>query len=224
MSDSNPDAENSTRTTDGCDCCGGSREAASTTPDSQQRWIGDADPLAATLPSDVRAALGRLLGAESVETIGEWVREIRRRTGGGAIGVADLCFADEETPHRAEVDGETHHFLCFYDAVALAGLSDATVDIRTESPDGTAIEARAAGTDELSVTPGEAVFSFGVDRSVDPPSDGDPAPADIYRAVCPYVTAFPDRAAYESWAASVDAATVAMPLAGATELATALIE
>ena len=38
-------------------------------------------------------------------------------------------------------------------------------------------------------------------------------------AVCPYVKAFPDREEYERWADGVPAATVAMPLMEAVDLA-----
>ncbi|AUX07828.1 alkylmercury lyase [Halalkaliarchaeum desulfuricum] len=112
---------------------------------------------------------------------------------------------------------------CFYDAVILAALSDREVDIRTESPDGTVIEARAVGSDQLTVTPGGAVFSFGIDEGVNPPPDGGPTLEQGYAAICPYVKAFPSREAYRRWAETVPAATVAMPLSGATELAGELV-
>jgi len=220
MSEHEAEPENGTDRA--CDCCGVAVESGGETGTAGRRWLGDTDPMTADLPDDVRRALGRLLGGEAVGTLGWWVEEIKQRTGGGSIGVADLCHADGETPHRGTVDGETYHFLCFYDAVVLAALTGGAVDIRTESPGGTVVEARAVGTDELSVSPEGAAFSFGADAST-VPADGDPSHADVYAAVCPYVRAFPDRAAYEHWAASVDAATVAMPLSGATDLADALV-
>lgn len=186
------------------------------------RWLGDSQGLEAPLPSDVRTGLGRLLGADSIETLAEWIAEVRRRTG-GPIAVDDLCHADEETPHWGEVDGERHYFRCFYDAVVLSALVERPVAIRTESPAGTEIEARAAGGTDLTVVPETAAFSFGVDESVSPPPDGEPSHADVYAAVCPFVRAFPDRESYDRWADAVPAATVAMPLEGATELAAALL-
>ncbi|WP_226004721.1 organomercurial lyase [Natrinema salinisoli] len=187
------------------------------------RWIPESQPLEAPLPDDVRAALGRLLGGGSVETLDEWVTAVRRRTGGGPITVDDLCHAGEETAHWGEIEGERYHFRCFYDAVILSALTETPVTIRTESPDGMVIEARSVGTAELTVSPDEAVFSFGVDETVAPPADGEPSRADIYAAVCPSVRAFPDLEAYERWAATVPVATVAMPLAGATDLAAELV-
>ena len=189
-----------------------------------ERWLATDAVLDAELPEDVRAALGRLVGEDSVETLGDWLAEVRDRVGGGAIAVEDLCHADEETGHRAELGGETYHFQCFYDAVILSALAESSVDVRTESPDGTVVEARAAGTGDLTVTPETATFSFGVAESVEPPEDGAPSHADVYAAVCPYVRAFPNAAAYERWAETVPAATVGMPLAGATDVAEKLVE
>jgi len=188
----------------------------------QHRPAGGPSALDARLPDDLRTALGRFLGGEPVDTLGEWVAAVRRETD-GPITAEDLCHASEETPHWGVADGERYHFLCFYDAVALAAIDDRPVDIRTESPDGEVVEARAIGTDELTVTPDEAVFSFGVDADAVADSDDGPALRDAYEAVCPYVKAFPSRAAYERWAERVDAPTVAAPLAGATELAAALV-
>ncbi|WP_255681802.1 organomercurial lyase [Natrinema sp. SYSU A 869] len=110
----------------------------------------------------------------------------------------------------------------FYDAVLLSAFAERPVAIRTESPDGTILEARAVGTTVSTVSPDGAVVSFGVDDTVAPP-DGEPSHADIYTAVCPYVRAFPGHEAYERWADTVPAATVAMPLAGTTEIAAALV-
>jgi len=227
------------------------------------RWIAGDAALDAELPPALQSALGRFLGTGPVETVGEWAAEIRRRVDGDAVGVADLCLTDEETEHWGTVGGERHHFACFYDAVILAALSDRPVEIRTESPDGTVIEARAVGGErhhfacfydavilaalsdrpveirtespdgtviearavggtELTATPEGAVFSFGIERGVEPPSEGGPTLERGYAAVCPYVKAFPNRDAHERWAADVPAATVAMPLAGATGLAAAL--
>jgi hypothetical protein len=209
---------------DPCPCCGDVDEPNATGDLTGDRWIADDSPLDAALPPDVRSTLGRFLGVESVDTLGEWAAAVRRQVGGGSIAVEDLCLTDEETPHRGTVGDERYHFACFYDAVVLSALSDRPVDIETESPDGTRIAARAAGTDELTVTPDAAVFSFGIDDSVEPPADGGPSLQRAYAAICPYVRAFPDRAAYERWAADVSAATVALPLAAGTDLAEALVQ
>ena len=207
-----------------CACSGGSDSRKANVGATAERWLGGGSALDAELPADVQTALGRLGSEDAIETLGGWIAEVRRRTVGGPIGVEDLCHADRETGHRGELDGETYHFQCFYDAVILSALTETPVDIQTRSPDGTVVEARASGTADLTVTPETAVFSFGVEDSVDPPADGEPSHADIYAAVCPYVRAFPDKEAYERWAKTVSAATVALPLEGATEMAAALVE
>ncbi|WP_226023904.1 organomercurial lyase [Halomicrobium salinisoli] len=190
---------------------------------SADRWLGGADVLDARLPADLRSALGDFVGRESVDTLGEWAAEIRRFAGDGTVDIDQLCRDDGGTDHWGTVDGERYHFRCFYDAVVLAALEERPVDVRTVSPGGTVVEAHADGRGELSVTPGAAVFSVGIATDAGERSGGDPTLEDGYAAVCPYVRAFPDREAYEQWADDAPAATVAMPLSGATELADALV-
>jgi hypothetical protein len=180
--------------------------------------------LTTPLPSDLQSALGAFVGREAIETLDEWTAVVRQYTREDSISVDELCHADDPTPHWGELDGDRYHFVCFYDAVLLSALADQPVDIRTESPDGTVIEARAVGHSELSVTPEEAVFSFGMRTEAAANADGEPTIEELYSAGCPYVKAFPDREAYERWAETVPASTVATPLSGATDLAAALIE
>lgn len=208
---------------DSCPCCGGTDTLNAESAASAERRITGGSTLDAELPRDLRSDLGRFLGVESVDTLGEWAVEVRQHVGGGSITVEDLCRVDEATEHWGTVAGQRYHFACFYDAVILAALMDRPVDIRTKSPGGTVIHARAVGTDELSVTRAEAVFSFGIDETVEAPSNDRPTLERGYAAICPYVKAFPEPKAYERWARSVPAATVAMPLAGATELAAELV-
>jgi len=191
---------------------------------ADDRWLTEEPILDAALPAEVARLLGRLLGADPVETLGAWVAQVRHHTGGGSISINDLCHTDVDSPHRGEFDGETYGFRCFYDAVVLAALADEPVDIRTESPGGLTIEATAAGTDDLRVAPPDAVFSFGIDEAVEPPEDGIPSATDVFTAVCPYVKAFPDATAYEAWAETTEAATAAIPLDEATVIAAALVE
>lgn len=206
------------------DCGCTTTERHRTTTAGEATVIRDGDPLEVPLPEDVRAALGRLLGSDPLPTLGEWADRVGQRVGAGdGIDVEDLCHADD-TAHWGEADGERHHFVCFYDAVALAALTDRSVDVRTESPDGTVIEARATGDGDLTVTPEEAVFSFGVATDIEAADDGEVTHADVYGAICPYVKAFPNEAAYKEWAEDVPAATVGIPLSGATGLAAALVD
>jgi hypothetical protein len=204
-------------------CCG------PVTPDPVEadggtaHWEPDGVGLDEPLPADLQSALGQFVGRDSVATLGEWVTEVREVTGGGSMSLEALCHTDEETGHWGEMDGERYHFACFYDAVIMAAIADEPVDIHTESPDCDVIEAHSLGGVDLSVTPESAVFSFGISTDVVTGDDG-PTLQDGYQAVCPYVKAFPNREDYEAWAETVDAATVAMPLVGATELARALAE
>ena len=211
-------------TEDSCPCCGSVTERDSGTDSSTEQWRIDGSVLTTELPDELGSTLGRLLGTGPVDTLGGWVAAVRYHTDGSSITTEELCLSDDETEHWGIVDGEKHHFACFYDAVILAALVDSPVAIRTKSPDGTVIEARAVGTDELTVTPDDAVFSFGIDKDVSPPSEGGPDLEDGYAAICPYVKAFSSRDAYEQWTASVHAPTVDMSLGGATELAAALVD
>jgi alkylmercury lyase len=202
------------------------RDAASeeSTAEATQRVLTGPDVLDATLPEDVQAAFARLLDDDAVDTLGEWTAEIRERTGGGSIGVDDLCHVPGPSDHYGETPDETYHFACFFDAVVLAALVDETVDVHTESPSGVAVEATATDAEDLSATPPEAVVSFGVSEDVDPPADGEPTHGDVYAAVCPYVRAFPNAATYAEWAADAPAATIAVPMTDATAFAAALVE
>ena len=208
---------------DSCPCCGDVTEHSVGNDSSTEPWKPDDSVLVAELPGELGSALGRFLGVESVETLGGWAAAVRDRIDGDSISIDDLCVTDDETDHWGIVDGEKHYFACFYDAVILAAIVDRPVDIRTTSPNGVPIEARAVGTDELTVNPTEAVFSFGIGNDVPPPSEDGPSLERGYAAICPYVNAFQNRRSYERWARSVHAPTVGMPLAGATELAAALV-
>lgn len=185
-----------------------------------ERWLGGTDVLDADLPTAFRTEMSRFLGRE-VTTLGEWVAALRDANG-GAIDAEMLCHAGGTTPHRATLDGETYHFQCFYDAVALARLRDGAVDVRTESPDGDVIEANSDGHG-IDPTPSTAVVSFGVEHGAST-ADEEPTIRETYGAICPYVKAFPDREAYASWADSVDAETVAIPLAEGVPVAGGLVD
>lgn len=208
-------------TTDGC-CGGDARTRTDNCGDAN--WLDGPDVLDQQLPVDLQTALGSFVGRGTVDTLAEWASEIRRHTGGGSIEVDQLCHTDEKTDHWGDVNGERYHFRCFYDAVVLAALEDRPVDVHSISPDDTVVEARAVGSEELSVTPESAVFSLGIARDAHERSDGNPTLQDSYAAICPYVKAFPDRDAYEAWADDDSAVTVATPLSGATAFAQALTE
>lgn len=174
------------------------------------------------VPPDLRAAMGRFLGRESVGTVEEFLVGMRTELPGVSLEISDLCHADGPTGHAGITDDETYHFQCFYDAVVLAQLSEQPVDIRTEAPGGTVIRARASGSGDVTTAPESAVMSFGLRRDVAPPESGSPDIEAAYGAICPFVKAFPDRTVYEEWAETVPAATVGLSLADATGIATLL--
>ncbi len=184
----------------------------------------DGTVLDAQLPEDLQRALERFLDGATVETLDDWVTEVRQRTGGGAIEVKDLCHERAETDHWGDLDGERYYFTCFFDAVLLAAVTDRRVNIRTESPAGTVIEATATGDGELSVDPPGTLVSFGIATTADTAPDQEPTHEDVYESMCPVVNAFPTPQAYEQWTETVAASTVAVPLEDATELAAALVE
>jgi alkylmercury lyase len=234
----------STMPNDTCDCCDGDRtnatartgdsrrhdDAASGTPDETatetpddglvERVLSGDAPLDDPLPADLGRALGDRLRVDRVRTLREFAETVRDHLG-GPVAVGDLCHAPAPTPHWGDHDGERHHFDCFYDAVVLAALRDGPVDVRTESPGGTVVEARAVGTDDLRVDPEGAVFSVGCAADFSPV--GEPSHHELYDAVCPYVRAFPSAAAYDRWRRTVPAPTVVTGLDGATDLAAALV-
>lgn len=188
-------------------------------------WSTDDDDVMRTpLPEAMQVALETLFGGASISTLEEWVEAIRTHVDGTSFGIEDLCHASEPTGHRAEVAGDTYHFMCFYDAVVLAALAETSVEIMTRSPNGTDIEATAIGGESLTVTPDDVVTSFGVASQANRSAGQSPSVEDLYRAVCPSVKAFPDRAAYSNWAADHEVPTVGIPLGDAIEIATALAE
>lgn len=184
----------------------------------------DSNVLTTPLPLELQDATHAIFTESSIETLAEWVERVRVHLDGNSVTVDDLCQTSEPTGHRAELGDDTYHFMCFYDAVVLAALAESAVDITTRSPGGTEIEARAIGTDSLTVTPGSVVTSFGVAMEASPDQGTVPSIDDVYRAVCPYVKAFPDYAAYRRWADEQAAPTVAMPLGDATAIARALVD
>ncbi len=187
------------------------------------RVLPASDPLEAPLPADLREDLAELLDREDIPTLEAFAGALRETFGNRAVEADDLCFTDEPTPHRATVAGETYTFACFYDAVILAALRERPVSIRTESPDGTVIEATADGQGRLAVEPASAVYSFGVDPSVTAPGEGLTLERG-YEAICPFVKAFPNAATYHDWRNRHAVPTVALSLSDATDLAGLLVD
>jgi len=218
--------------TQGCSCCGDTDDrfeyhTAKVRLQSEGELIetnADTSALAVRLPDDVQGALERLLHGGSVQTLGDWVDEVRERTGGGSIAIEDLCHEQEETEHWGDIDGQRYYFTCFFDAVVLAALTDERVELESESPEGTTIEATATNGGDLRVDPPGTLVSFGVATTEALVPDDEPTREDVYSSMCPVVKAFPSPQSYERWSRTVPAATVAMPLEDATDIAAALAE
>jgi len=218
--------------TGGCSCCGAGDDrfeyyTRKVRLESEGELIepdGDTGILEVDLPEDVQDSLEGFLQGASVQTLGDWVEEVRAGTGGGAIAVEDLCHEEEDTGHWGEIDGERYHFTCFFDAVVLAALTAERVEIVSESPEGTEVEATVDENGELTVDPPGTLVSFGVLTTAGSVPEGEPTREDVYASVCPVVKAFPSPGAYEEWSRTVPAATVAMPLFDATAIAAALVE
>lgn len=203
-------------------CCDEQSEPTAEQSSSGQ-VLSESAPGKASLPEELGTALGQFLGQKPVTTLDEWARALRQQVG-GPLSIEELCTTDQETDHWGTVGDERRHFLCFYDAVILAALSPDPVEIHTQSPDGSVIEARAVGTELVDVTPPDAVFSIGIKPNRKPLSDGSRSLEDAYTAICPFVKAFPDVKSYEHWAESVSGATVGLSLDGAAKFAAALVE
>lgn len=187
-------------------------------------WIGQSEPTAAVLPEAFQTTVEQFLGTGGIDTLGDVVAGLRRQTDSGPLGVEDLCHADTDTEHWGVMNGETYHFQCFYDALVLSELADTAVEIRTKSPQGSVIRARWRDNGELTVDPTDAVMSFGIDERAPEHAEEGPTVDQLYAVICPYVKAFADRTAYETWAETADAVTVGIPFSQASGIATRLVE
>jgi len=182
-----------------------------------------------SIPPAVGEALGALYGRDAPETGDEWVtilRETVERVEGRPPTATDLCTA-ADGDHVFVPDGgaDAQSYRCPLDPLVYPFLTGTVGAIRSPAPDGESEITVEVGADGIEVSHADAVVSLGVARGLE---DTDPTLATVYRDVCPYVRAFPDEAAYERWAADVDAETTALParegVGLARELADALFE
>lgn len=200
---------------------------------------GRSDGAAEYSGPDVPAPLGERLQTafrldERPRTFADWVGAMARvvERDGLTLDLDTLCTTDR-SPHRAAFDGETRYFRCVLDAMIVPFLFDDvdTVAVRTAGPlSGDAVEivvdGRAVGVGvkgrAVEVEPPGALTSFGVADDVSEPGPDEMGPSLAYGRVCPYVRAFPSPGEYETWAGTVDAVTVPVPVEDALELARAL--
>lgn len=176
------------------------------------------------IPTPLGERLERGLGLDDrPETFGDWVEAMLTIAERGDLDVdLDALCTTEESPHRATYGGESQHYQCVLDPIIVPFLADGgRIDVETECPaSGRPIEFTVTET-SMTVDPATAVLSFGIDADVDAP-DGIASPALVYGRICPSVNAFATREEYETWAADVDAVTMALSADDALALARAL--
>lgn len=176
------------------------------------------------LPDDVGRALGELFGTDPPATFGDWIEGVHEALGEAEWmppRVRDLCH-DAEGKHLARTPSQSYRFTCVLDAFALHALVDEPVTVESSVPGGgeVALEVTDQG---VSADPSTTVLSFGT--AVDPDLPDERSPAAAYGQTCPYIHAFPTRAAYESWDESTpDGVTTVVSPREARDLAAALVE
>lgn len=190
-----------------CACCGGSMS------EPERPWFDD---VYASLPTAVSDALAPFNAGRPVASLADWAATIRRATG-GVVTVDELCLVHDDSPHHAIMDGTRYDFACCIDAVILAAIEERAVRVATRSPDGDDIFLLVDSDGDVRANPIDTVFSFGVDTRVEPADP--PTLADAYRAICPYVKAFPSVEEYDRWSAETHVPTVSFSGETVTELA-----
>jgi hypothetical protein len=163
-----------------------------------------------SLPPDVAGHLQTLYGTDGpLDDAAAWIEATRTRIDvpdGDRPTVEDLC-TSADGAHRFEAaDGDVEQaYVCVLDPLAYPfiagtpGRIESTTQVREET---VTID---VGADGVSVSHPEAVVSIGVSEYVEPVDRL--APEVVYRQVCGYTHLFADQAEYETWDASVEAAT-----------------
>lgn len=180
------------------------------------------------IPTEMGEQLEVALGlGDRPRTFGDWVEELAAiaERDGVEVGLETLCTADD-SPHRATFDGGTQHYQCVQDAFVVPFLAGdvGAVEIETESPVRGERIRFTVSADGIDVEPAGVVMSFGVAADADSPASDVPSPVLAYGRVCPYGNAFVSEDEYETWAADVDAFTMAVSPADTLEFARAVGE
>lgn len=174
-----------------------------------------------TTDSEYRGpAIGTELGEQSKlvlglddrpETFGDWVRALAHIADRDDVEVnLDMLCTAEESPHEARFDGKTQHYQCVLDPFVVPFLADEmdTVEIETRSPVSDEVIKLTVTESGIEANPSDAVFSFGVDATVEVPPEGGVSPVYAYGIFCPYGNVFASYEEYEEWAEGVEALTM----------------
>lgn len=169
------------------------------------------------LATDVAEAFRRAGGLDArPKTLGDGFEAVtgRLKEEGVTVTLEDM-YQPEPTRHSVHA-GDTVEFVpCVMDAMIVAlRLDTDPVEIHSEPPGGDETVRFQVTEDEITVTPEDAVVSFGLglEESVDPDFDSiDESlndPNTPIPTTCSVINSFPDSAAYERWVAGVTDAAV----------------
>lgn len=159
---------------------------------------------------------------ERPEIFADWVNAMSQIADRDDITVdLDMLCSTEESPHRAQFNGETVFYQCVQDPIIAPFLADEidSIEIQTQSPMSDEVIELTVTKSGISSSPSNAVFSFGVDATVEEPPENVVSPIVAYELFCPYGHAFPSFDEYEEWADEVNAVTMAISLEDTFELA-----
>lgn len=177
-----------------------------------------------SLPPHVGARLAAFYDREEpFETAAEWVDVMERhlREEVGEIDPDTVMCTTPDGGHEVAVGEETRSYVCVLDPLAVPFLEGAPATVTSTAPAGDGTVTIRVGDGGVSVSPPGAVLSLGVGHDV---ADVEPTLEAAYEQLCAYTHAFASPAAYESWAAGVDASTTSLPAGRGVALAGALVE
>lgn len=157
---------------------------------------------------------------EPPATMGELLDRVGRVDGFIPDGAdwRDLLVSDEATLHEVRVDGETLHTYCVLDALELPFVLDRPVVIRSRVPGRGETVRMTADPGGVRASDDGVIISFGAATAL--PEDPDTLDRHdaaglqelTHNEACPTINAFPDRRAYEEWAADSAVVSVALTL------------